>query len=396
MPYGDWIAYEPAVLVGPLRAVRADGRGGAVAPAAQSRRDGGAVARRLGGAVPAPLSSTASVLGRRCPGCSTCCSDAPARRSARRARQPPSTPLLAVITPGLDPARRVRWLRALLVVLALVYFMVGRELARCRRRDLRGHGGRDQADPRRPSVRTPAAGHHPRRHLPDPQLRAVHAAGAGGTGELAVGLGRRRARGRGPGGTRRRLGRVQDRPPAPPPGAVRRRPAEVEEAGLRAALAWLAFPAAADHRVDRDDRHRARGDAGSSPCCCGAARRRARECSRIAGWFKLAPCCARARCRWRRCAAAGSPGRSPRSRSCRCRWSSCCWRSAGCSGPAEMIHAVSYQFSRGSRAVLLERARDRRRPAARRGVRPRSDRRGGREAPARAERSRVTAPGWPR
>jgi hypothetical protein len=51
-------------------------------------------------------------------------------RCARRALGPPleepiSTPLLAAITPGADPARRVRWLRTTLIVLGLVFVMIG-------------------------------------------------------------------------------------------------------------------------------------------------------------------------------------------------------------------------------------------------------------------------------
>ena len=45
VPYGDWIAYQPAVLAGAVRAVRADGGGQPVAAAAQPRRRRRAVAR---------------------------------------------------------------------------------------------------------------------------------------------------------------------------------------------------------------------------------------------------------------------------------------------------------------------------------------------------------------
>ena len=113
-------------------------------------------------------------------------SGARSERSARPREPPPSTPLLDCITPGLDPARRVRWLRGA-AGRRRARVRDGRgELARRRRRDLRGHGGRDAADPRRPSLRTHAAGDHPRRHLSDSQLRAVHAAGAGVTRSSSV------------------------------------------------------------------------------------------------------------------------------------------------------------------------------------------------------------------
>jgi len=51
-------------------------------------------------------------------------------RSARRAlgpatQEPVSVPLIDVLTPGVEPARRVRWLRALLVSLGLIVAMVG-------------------------------------------------------------------------------------------------------------------------------------------------------------------------------------------------------------------------------------------------------------------------------
>ena len=276
---------------------------------------------------------------------------APVRRQGPRPQreQPPSTPLLAAITPGLDPARRVRWLRAALVVVAPRVLHGRGELARRGRRALRGHGGRDPADPRRPSLRAHAAGNHPRRYLSDPQLCPVHAACAGVTRSTPCGT-------RSTAGSRSRSW-PRSSPAGQSSGPQRVRAAfpvaptvEVEEAGLRAALAWLAFPSvlitvstgttdivlAAMLAIAVLLWRRPHCARECWPPPAGSSSRRLRSC----------------RCRWRRCAAAGSPGPSRRSRLCRCRWSRLLLALGGLNGPQEMIHSVSYQFTRGSEQSL--------------------------------------------
>ena len=123
VPYGDWIAYEPALLVG-LCALFALMTG--VTPWRRLRNLDvvaslslvvGVVLfqhRYLNASLLVTAPGMAYLLG----------------RCARRALGPPreepaSTPLLAAITPGFDPARRVRWLRATLVILGLIVAMIG-------------------------------------------------------------------------------------------------------------------------------------------------------------------------------------------------------------------------------------------------------------------------------
>ena len=359
VPYGDWVAYEPALVVGlcalfvlmcgvaPWRRLRnldviaalslvtsvvlfqhryhhrqRRGRRARVAlPAASMRRQGARSAAR------------AAAI------------DAVARRDHAGARSGAKRSVAA------RTARRAG---------ARVFMMWG-ELARCRRRDLRGHGGRDQDDPRRPSVRTHAAGRDPRRHLPDPQLRAVHPAGAGGArerslwdsvdGGLAVAvvaaLVAAWAVFRTTAGTRPRSGA--------------RRPAELEEAGLRAAVAWLAFPLGPDHCLDRDDRHRARGDAGYRVLLWrrpDAVHRNARA-PRAGSSSRRLRCVPVSLAPLRGRAARAGDRRD--SRAVSLPMVVVFLALGGISGPEEMIHAVCYQFTRGARAVPLERARDRQR-----------------------------------
>ena len=121
-PYGDWIAYEPAVLVllcglfvlmagvAPWRRLRNLDVGAALSLVAavvmfQHRYIETSVLAALPGMV---------YLMLRCVG----------RAFSPAVDTAPSMPLLTAVTPGLDPARRVRWLRASMVVLALVYVMV--------------------------------------------------------------------------------------------------------------------------------------------------------------------------------------------------------------------------------------------------------------------------------
>ncbi|HUA06033.1 MAG TPA: hypothetical protein VMB27_19145 [Solirubrobacteraceae bacterium] len=123
VPYGDWIAYQPALLaalsalfvlmagVSPWRRLRNLDVLAALSLLLsvllfQHRYIDESVLAAVPGLTYLLVRCAAKALG-------------PPRAPA------PSTPLLTVVTPGLDPARRVRWLRALFVVLALVFLMVG-------------------------------------------------------------------------------------------------------------------------------------------------------------------------------------------------------------------------------------------------------------------------------
>jgi hypothetical protein len=152
----------------------------------------------------------------------------------------PARPLLSVLTPGLDPARRVRWLRCLLVVVAAVFVMVG-------------VGSPDAVDVLYAAMEGATRLIHgvlPYGHLPPGVIHGdtypiltyllytplalvapVNTTWDSVTGGLALavlaGLAAAAAVFLTVAGRRRRGSR---------------RPPEVEEAGLRAALAWLAFP----------------------------------------------------------------------------------------------------------------------------------------------------------
>ncbi|HTX09279.1 MAG TPA: glycosyltransferase 87 family protein [Solirubrobacteraceae bacterium] len=122
VPYGDWIAYQPAVLallcalfvlmsgVTPWRRLRnldVVACLSFVAPVVLMQREyvGASMLSALPGMAYLLVRCTAHGLG-----------------GGGRA---PARPLLDVLTPGLDPVRRVRWLRVVLTVLAAVYVMVG-------------------------------------------------------------------------------------------------------------------------------------------------------------------------------------------------------------------------------------------------------------------------------
>ncbi len=255
--------------------------------------------------------------------------------------------------------------------------------------------GATKLDPRGAALRAHAAGDDPRRHLSDPQLRCCTCRWRSvRSGALGVGLGRRRARGRGAGGAvaawavfrtaRRRDARGHAR-----------RPAEAEEAGLRAALAWLAFPplmitaSTGTTDVVLAAMLAGRGAAVAPPGRAAAAM------LAMAGWFKLAPF-ALCRCAWRRSAVAGWPARLARSRPCRLpcsRWCSC-W--VGFTGPGTWLHAVAYQFTRGSVQSIWAALGIERRPADRAGCGARTDRRGDGEAAAGAGARLRSARGWQR
>lgn len=123
VPYGDWIAYEPAVLAGlaalftlmagvaPLRRMRNVDVAmilSLVAPVVLLQQ------RYVDASVVSALPGLSYLLGR----CAwRALGPAPGSRS--------SVPLIVALTPGLRDVERVRWLRALVLALALIYLMVG-------------------------------------------------------------------------------------------------------------------------------------------------------------------------------------------------------------------------------------------------------------------------------
>jgi Glycosyltransferase family 87 len=123
VPYGDWIAYQPALLVVmcALFVLMT-----AVAPWRRLRNLDVAAALSLvvGVVLYQHLYLAASLIATvppmaylllRC-----------AFKALGPAREPAAaTPLLAAITPGLEPAHRIRWLRVALVALGLTFVMVG-------------------------------------------------------------------------------------------------------------------------------------------------------------------------------------------------------------------------------------------------------------------------------
>jgi Glycosyltransferase family 87 len=122
-PYGDWLAYQPALLVG-LCALFVLMTG--VTPLRRARNlDVLASTSLVVSVVLFQRRYLAASLLAAMPGMVYLLV-----RSARRALGPPSeepvsSPLLTAITSGVESARRVRWLRALLLSLGLVVAMVG-------------------------------------------------------------------------------------------------------------------------------------------------------------------------------------------------------------------------------------------------------------------------------
>ena len=239
VPYGDWVAYQPPVLaalsvlfllmagVSPWRRVRNLDVAAALslvtsAVLFQRRYIDASVLAAVPGMTYLLVRCAVKALG-------------PARDPA------PSTPLLVLITPGLDPARRVRWLRAAFVVLALVFLMVG----------VSSFGPVDVIYAVMEGATNLVHGVLPYGHMPPGIIHsdtypilsyllytpiALVAPVANAWGSVDAGLGVavlaavvsawavfRITVGGGP------------RPRAP-------MPVEIEEAGLRAAVAWLAFP----------------------------------------------------------------------------------------------------------------------------------------------------------
>jgi hypothetical protein len=259
--------------------------------------------------------------------------------------EPASTPLLAAITPGSDPAQRVRWLRTTLIVLALVFLMVGVSstdpvdvIYAVMEGATRLVGGVLPYGHMPPGVLhgdtypilsyvlyAPLARLSPVNNLWDPvdlglgvaTLAALVAAWA--VFRASAGPRARRAGGR---------------------------PPEAEETGLRAAVAWLAFPPLL-----------ITASTGTTDVMLAAMLaiavllwRRPIWCNgllAVAGWFKLAPFAllpvSLAPLRGRRLlAAVGAIGAVSAASL------GILLALGGIHGPSEMAHAVAYQFSRGS------------------------------------------------
>ena len=156
VPYGDWLAYQPALLIGlsvvfllativvPWRRMRnldALAALSFVLSVVLFQRRYLDASLLAAGPVLAVPSRPLRVAGAR-----------PGDRAA------PSRPLLTALARRAGPTDRIRWLRVALGVLALIFVMIAREFAARGGRDLRGDGGRHHADPRRAPVRTHAAG----------------------------------------------------------------------------------------------------------------------------------------------------------------------------------------------------------------------------------------------
>jgi Glycosyltransferase family 87 len=123
VPYGDWIAYQPALLV-VLCALFVLMT--AVTPWRRLRNlDVAACLSLVVGVVLFQHLYLAASLVAALPGLAYLmlrCAD----RALGPAREPTAgTPLFTALTPGLDPTHRIKWLRGLLIVLALVFVMVG-------------------------------------------------------------------------------------------------------------------------------------------------------------------------------------------------------------------------------------------------------------------------------
>ncbi len=136
IPYGDWIAYQPALLVG-LGALFVLMAG--VVPWRRIRNMDAAAAlsllapvfllqdRHLGASAAAAVPSLTYLLVR-CAwiGLRPARSSGTARRSPEPVRlASPATPLFVALTPNQDAAQRKRIMRMALVALALIYVMVG-------------------------------------------------------------------------------------------------------------------------------------------------------------------------------------------------------------------------------------------------------------------------------
>jgi Glycosyltransferase family 87 len=343
IPYGNWLAYQPALLfgLGFLFVLMAG-----VSPWRRVRNLDVAAAMSLLGSmllfqyryVDASMVVAAAGLGYLALRCARC-------GLGTRSESSPSTPLLTAVTRGWDPAIRVRWMRVSLVVLALVILMVGpgspsavdvlyaaMEGATRLIHGLLPYGHMPSGIVHGDTypilsyvLYTPLTALAPVNSMWDSielgLAVAALAALAGAWTVFRANAGPRRA-----GGQARSIGQ--------------------EEAGLRAALAWLTFPPLlAVISTGTTDVVLAAMLGGAvllwrRPTACAAM-------LAVAGWFKLAPFALVPVCvaplRGRRLLAAlaavgavsvpllallvilGGPG-----------------------GPMAMVHAVAYQFSRGS------------------------------------------------
>jgi glycosyl transferase family 87 len=347
VPYGDWIAYQPALLVG-LCAVFVLMT--AVTPWWRLRNlDVLASLSLIAGVVLFQHRYLNASLLEAAPGLVYLLVRCARRALGPPAERPGSTPLLSAITPGVDPVRRVRWLRGALIALGLVFVMV----------TVSSTDPVDVIYAVMEGATRLVHGVLPYGHMPPgiihgdtypilsyalyaplALLSPVHSLWDSVDGGLAVaalaafaaawavfriraGAGRRRARGRGRG-----------------------RSAEAEEAGLRAALAWLAFPPLMIS-----------ASTGTTDVLLAAMLavavllwRRPLWCNgvlAVAGWFKLAPfallAVSLAPLRGRRLGSAlvviGAVSMVPLA---------ILLALGGLNGPSQMAHAVAYQFSRGS------------------------------------------------
>lgn len=342
VPYGNWVAYEPAVLVGLCLLFVLMG---AVTPWRRLRNLDVLAAlsflpavllfqhRYLSASMLAAAPPMAYLLLR-------CGSVAfgPERETAV------TRPLLTALTPGLDPTRRIRWLRWLLVVVAVVFVMVG-------------VGSPSAVDVLYAAMEGATRLIHgvlPYGHLPPGVIHGdtypiltyvlymplalvapVNTTWDSVTGGLALAV----------------LGALVAATAVFLTVAGRsrrgsRRPAEVEEAGLRAALAWLAFPplliTVSTGTTDP-------ALAAMLAIAILVWRRPAISTGMlaVAGWFKFAPFVllpvALAPLRGRRLAyalAAIALVSAP--------LLGLLVALGGVDGPAAMVHAISYQFTRGS------------------------------------------------
>ncbi|HTU85491.1 MAG TPA: glycosyltransferase 87 family protein [Solirubrobacteraceae bacterium] len=123
VPYGDWIAYEPALLIG-LGAIFL-----AVTLVVPWRR-----VRNLDALAAQSLVVSVVLFQRRyldpslvaaAPGLLYLMARCAWLALGRAPRAAPSTPLLIAVSPRMSPGRRIRWLRVALLVLGIVFVMVG-------------------------------------------------------------------------------------------------------------------------------------------------------------------------------------------------------------------------------------------------------------------------------
>lgn len=343
VPYGDWIAYQPFVLVGlsvlfllmtlvsPWRRMR--------------NLDSLAALSLVASVVLFQRRYLDASLLAAAPGLTYLMLRLAWRALGPAPPRPPSTPLLHVLTPRLDPALRVRWLRVTLFALALVFAMVG----------VSSPDALDVAYAVMEGATTLLHGMLPYGHMPAGILHGdtypilsyvlytplallapVRSLWDPVDGALAVAVAAALSC----------AFAVYRYTVGPRAARAQRRSAEAQEAGLCAALAVLTFPAVL-----------ITASTGTTDVVLAAMlafalllwRRPAAASGMLAvtGWFKLAPFALvpvfLASLRGRRLAAAVG---------------AIAFVSVlpiallvalgGARGPAEMIHAVSYQFTRGS------------------------------------------------